>query len=277
MNCFVYGALLKGMALFESLFGAPCLGLAFTQGELYELGTFPGMIQADGLVYGEVYEIDDEILSDLDQIEGYFSGHEEDSLHLRKEIHATMMKDGKGLKAWAYFFNQDISKGRQINHGADGTTYGDYRRYRAEAESEHQWYLAYGSNMNSERLRDRVGAPLESVPGYLDGYRLVFNKLGLNETVYANIEAAGLKDRCPIVAYGLSIEQLQQLDRHEGEPNHYVRIGLPFYDNKANYTHIGHVYVAQPGRLVEGRKPSAEYLAHIRAGYEKHGFDSSVL
>ena len=129
MNCFVYGTILKGMHRNESLLDSPCLGLACTQGDLFDLGDYPGMIQGDGLVYGEVYEIDDEILAILDQIEGFFPGRAKDSLYLRSEITNTMLKDGQKLQAWAYFYNRDLSKAQRIQHG-------DYRRHRAEAESD---------------------------------------------------------------------------------------------------------------------------------------------
>lgn len=270
MKCFVYGTLLKGMQLYECLWRAPCIGLAFTWGDLYDLGEYPGMIQGNGLVYGEVYKIDNEILEGLDQIEGVFPGQEEYCLYLRKEITSTLMKDGKTIKAWAYFYNRNLSKATWIQHG-------DYRRHRAESESHRQWYIAYGSNMNSERLRDRVGEPMDSVAGYLDGFRLVFNKQGFNDEVYANIQSADPEEKCPFVAYCLTMEQLQRLDKCEGEPDHYVRLGYPFFDAKGRYTHLGHIYVARSGRLVEEQKPSACYLEHIKAGYEEHGFDTSLI
>ena len=63
------------------------------------------------------------------------------------------------------------------------------------------------------------------------------------------------------------------MDRYEGEPDHYVRLGYPFYDAKARYTHLGHLYVARPERLVQGKMPTDGYLDHIRAGYEENGFE----
>ena len=158
MKCFVYGTLLNGMSRFDALLGADFLGLAFARGDLYDLGDFPGMVAGNGRVYGELYEIDDGILSELDQIEGYFPGREDHCTYLRKEIDVFSMKNGQPVKTYAYFYNRDLSKARKIECG-------DYRRHCHESEYGDHWYIAYGSNMDSSRLRDRVGEPEKSRGG----------------------------------------------------------------------------------------------------------------
>ena len=70
---FVYGKLRKGGALpmDENFPGAVFVGNATVNGRLYDLGQFPGLV-INGLetkVRGAVYEIDDETLENLDEIE----------------------------------------------------------------------------------------------------------------------------------------------------------------------------------------------------------------
>ena len=61
---------------------------------MVDLGWFPGVLhRGDTSVQGEVYEIDEELLSDLDRIEGY------PSLYTREEI------DTPYGKAWIYIYN----------------------------------------------------------------------------------------------------------------------------------------------------------------------------
>ena len=68
MILFVYGTLKRGHRLNGFLSNAAYLGEAFTTGKLYNLGSYPGMVWGDGIVYGEVYEVDD--FATLDRVEG---------------------------------------------------------------------------------------------------------------------------------------------------------------------------------------------------------------
>ena len=269
MNIFVYGTLLKGMIRYPVLSGSPFSGMGFTLGRLYDLGDYPAIGNGNDLVYGELYEIDIYKFGVLDRIEGYNPQKIRQSLYVRKEITCTMLADGSKIDASAYFFNDSLKKYDRIIHG-------DYRRYKLENLSEKQWYIAYGSNMSLSRLTERVGAPYEWTAGYLEGYQLVFNKKADNGGVYANIAYKGIGFRCPFVAYRITAEQLSRLDRFEGEPAHYLRIGLPFPDADG-LPNIGHVYIANPGKLVQSRNPSAAYLQHIVDGYKEHGFETGSL
>ena len=112
--------------------------------------------------------------------------------------------------------------------------------------------------------------------GYLEGYKLIFNKKAANGGSYANLVYIGSSCRCPFVAYSITKEQLCRLDNYEGEPSHYIRIGLPFSDI-AGKSYIGHVYIANPDKLILNQKPSYDYLEYIHTGYEENGFDRSNL
>lgn len=129
------------------------------------------------------------------------------------------------------------------------------------------WYFAYGSNMDEERMRKRVGTWSARVPGVLAGWRLAFNKQADNKPGegYANIVPSS--DRTVEgVLYAVDEEALVVLDRYEGVPWHYRRERLAVERKDTGETVEAVVYVACPERVREGLRPSREYLHHLLAG-----------
>jgi len=86
MKVFVYGTLLKGMSRSHSLSTSRFEGFGVIRGSLYDLGSYPGIVDFDGSVYGEIYDIDSSTLVALDHIEGYDINYPESSLYSRKEV-----------------------------------------------------------------------------------------------------------------------------------------------------------------------------------------------
>jgi len=272
MKFFAYGTLLKGMSRSGVLCRSRFMGHGFANGVLYDLGAYPAIGEGSEIVYGELYEIDEKKLREIDRIEGCYPEDKHHSLYMRKEADITLLNDGSQESAYTYFYNHNLDDYHRI-------VCGDYRRYTLEKLPDNQynqWYIAYGSNMSSERLYGRIRETHEIKAGYMEGYRLMFNKKADKGGVYANIAYIGSGCRCPFAAYLISKEQLYQLDRYEGEPSHYVRIGLWFSDLKGE-SRIGHIYVANPDRLTHNHKPSDNYLKYIHTGYEEHGFDRNDL
>lgn len=72
---FVYGTLLSGMPNHRLLEKSKLVSSnARTYGKMLSLGGFPGAYHVgyvDGTIHGEVYEVDDDTLARLDQLEGY--------------------------------------------------------------------------------------------------------------------------------------------------------------------------------------------------------------
>lgn len=126
---FVYGSLMRGMER-ASFIGNPqkalFAGTGVARGTLYEVGSFPGMIEsANGsMVAGELYELfDPEIFFEtLDLIEGYRPDQPECSLYVRKII--TVVTPEGERRAWAYIFNQPVTGFQKIFSG-------DFRRLAA--------------------------------------------------------------------------------------------------------------------------------------------------
>jgi len=82
---FVYGTLKKGFCRHHALSRQNFLGVATTQAEykLLDLGDYPGLVSSDDgeSIAGELYEVDEACLQNLDVIEGVAVG-----LYARKSI-----------------------------------------------------------------------------------------------------------------------------------------------------------------------------------------------
>lgn len=119
---FVYGSLLSGFYNHVVLGDSTLLGVSKSPKgfAMLDLGYFPGVIKDDSSkgVIGEVYEVDDAILSRLDRLEGYLAHSPERGLYDRIEI------DTKFGKAIIYIYNNHY--GRSKENLVEG---GDWRLY----------------------------------------------------------------------------------------------------------------------------------------------------
>ncbi len=89
------------------------------------------------------------------------------------------------------------------------------------------YYFAYGSNMSEEQIRERLGREVIGEKGMLNGFELIFKKQAYKKPgiSYANIiNKEGSEVQGAI--YKISEEELAEIDRKEGYPNHYNRIVL---------------------------------------------------
>lgn len=94
---FVYGTLRRGGAGAMSIRfpNSKFIAEAKVSGSLYDLGAYPGLLlnEADSLVTGEVYEVDDETLNQLDEFEAA-------SHYLRKQVEISL--DTQKRICWVY-------------------------------------------------------------------------------------------------------------------------------------------------------------------------------
>ena len=271
MLIFVYGTFCKGLSRNSVLKDAKHLGIASCKGNLIDIGSYPALIQGDGKVIGEIYQIDpDVILQRLDEIEGYNEHNEIGSYYVRRKTAATLFSNGATVDAAIYFYNQKHAEHPSIECN-------DYRRYLLDKGKGPVYYLAYGSNLSTERLRGRIGKWGKTLSGCIPGYRLTFNKDDGESAVYANITAEKSGKDCLCVAYEVSRESLLILDKWEGvKDNHYIRTVLPFKSNSGEEM-MGYVYIAAPEKLVSGRSPSDDYKKYLVTGYKEHKLGDLIL
>jgi cation transport regulator ChaC len=139
----------------------------------------------------------------------------------------------------------------------------------------HLWYFAYGSNMSPGTFLDRRHMrPVETRRAFIDGYRLCFDiPVGPGERGVANLIADGAA-RTHGIAYLLTVEDAERLDRTEGVPNLYQReiIDLRF-DERA--TAAGFTYRSTVAAV--GRKPSARYLDILLHGARTYGLPDAYI
>jgi gamma-glutamylcyclotransferase (GGCT)/AIG2-like uncharacterized protein YtfP len=89
-------------------------------GRLYDFGDYPALIDGDGLIYGEVFEVDDETLHIIDAFEGYDPGEPGAGDYVR-----TLVRTVDGAEeVWVYRFRGDLGDAVPIASG-------DYRTGRS--------------------------------------------------------------------------------------------------------------------------------------------------
>ena len=137
------------------------------------------------------------------------------------------------------------------------------------------WYFAYGSNLDPDTfLGRRRMRPTEARRGCLDGYRLVFDlAVGPGERAVANLAPA--PDECVHgVAYAISRFQGLWLDRTEGVPRAYRRVGVSVRAGDGERLEA-FTYVSE--RRTLGRKPSDRYLNLLLRGAHHHGLPEDYV
>lgn len=130
------------------------------------------------------------------------------------------------------------------------------------------WYFAYGSNLHPRRRQSRAGlAPLETAPGLLRGWRLVFDMPGVPP---ADPAMASIRRDAAADVHGLLIRlsrrDFDALVRSEGGERFYVRetVEVATYGGREV---VAQAFVGTPGRRLSREGiPSRRYLDLLREG-----------
>jgi cation transport regulator ChaC len=138
------------------------------------------------------------------------------------------------------------------------------------------WYFGYGSNMSRATFVERRRIePRQVHAARLAGYRLCFDiPIGPGERAVANLSVDPLGEVWG-VAYQISAEHFEHLDRTEGVPQGiYKRVPVEVVTvadlRVAAFTYQSPISVA-------GRKPSARYMGLLLAGARENGLPASYL
>ena len=119
---------MPGLRLEAEMQGARFVGAAQVPGRLVDVGRYPGFLAGEGLVTGEVYEVDDAHLARLDGVEGVVIGDRAASQYWREEVTVTS-GPLQGQRVQTYVYNRPVD-------GCTPITHGDYRRYIREVGRE---------------------------------------------------------------------------------------------------------------------------------------------
>jgi gamma-glutamylcyclotransferase (GGCT)/AIG2-like uncharacterized protein YtfP len=118
---FVYGTLMSGFGNHRRLESRTILvGNGVTEGRLYHLGFYPGLIEGDGPVEGEVYRIiDGKVIESLDALEGYY-GAGAGNLYRRVSCEVRL-DNGDVCRCWTYVYEdaeEAIQNGILVEDGS---------------------------------------------------------------------------------------------------------------------------------------------------------------
>jgi gamma-glutamylcyclotransferase (GGCT)/AIG2-like uncharacterized protein YtfP len=115
---FVYGTLRRGgVRAMPDLFpAARFVGPGTVKGSLYDLGEYPGLSldESGSTVTGEVYEVDDEILRQLDEIEAT-------TFYSRRQVEVSLER--RGAACWVYVYDADSYPSRTLIASGDWIEY----------------------------------------------------------------------------------------------------------------------------------------------------------
>jgi gamma-glutamylcyclotransferase (GGCT)/AIG2-like uncharacterized protein YtfP len=120
---FVYGTLMPGCepaAMRETCAGMEIIGPGTVRGVLYDLGSYPGIVEGEGSVRGVVVRVPAGAWPALDRYEGCPGC--DDGLFRRIRTTATL-DSGQSLECWIYVYARDV-------HGRTAVASGDWRRHR---------------------------------------------------------------------------------------------------------------------------------------------------
>jgi len=139
--------------------------------------------------------------------------------------------------------------------------------------SNNVWYFAFGSNLNVDQMRDRVGEWHLSKRALVRNYKLVFNvysKKWLGNA--ANLQAT---DRFEEVVYGvvyqITQEQLAKLQAFERVPPTEIRVELE------DGNEISHAKAFIWETTSPGREPTPAYRKRMEVGLTDHGYDKTQV
>lgn len=134
-----------------------------------------------------------------------------------------------------------------------------------------KYYLAYGSNLNLNQVKERCIniKPIGSI--VLKDYRLVY-KGSADNFAYLTLEKSN-GDSVPLGLFELSSTDIYFLDIYEGYPTLYSKHYIPIEIENKKIKAL--IYIMNKG--FDYHIPSSDYIETCIQGYDDFGFDKSIL
>lgn len=133
-----------------------------------------------------------------------------------------------------------------------------------------RYYIAYGSNLNSEQMERRCPTAKEAAYGEIKDYQILFR--GNKNSAVATIEPSK-NDTVPVLVWELQERDEAALDRYEGFPSFYRKETMQMeLDGELAEAMV---YIMNDG--YEIGMPSEIYLNTILDGYDAAGFDPMAI
>jgi len=136
-------------------------------------------------------------------------------------------------------------------------------------------YFAYGSNMSSRRLRQRVPSARPAGTAALAGHRLAWHKKGRDGSGKCDIHLTDGDDLVYGVVYRIDPADKPRLDRAEGLGWGYQQKDIPVRLLRASETLIAFTYYAI--RVDPAYIPYDWYRDHVLIGAREHGLPEPYI
>ncbi|MEC7641087.1 MAG: gamma-glutamylcyclotransferase family protein [Nitrospinota bacterium] len=137
-------------------------------------------------------------------------------------------------------------------------------------------FFAYNELMDQRNMRERGLEFVSCSPVTLSAYKLVFNKIPLDNSGIENLGLANLVltpnnlGMVTGVLYEMSKGLLPKLDEIHGYPQEYNRKIHKLFRHDFNPTQ-GYVYMAQPGKMDDNLKPTKAMLKKYKGARKELG------
>ncbi|WP_179134039.1 gamma-glutamylcyclotransferase [Halobacillus massiliensis] len=216
MFLFVYGSLCKNQRNHHFLKEAQLVSeQAWINGSLYSgKSYYPLLVKnEDELVYGELYNVDETKLKEIDKLEGYHPS-DPSSLFTREKVKVS--SEYFTNEAFTYFASPHVEKVKKIDHG-------DWK-VEQQLKRDKLYYFAFGSCMDQERfIQGKVEHHFQNVAGsaVLKGYQLAFGH-HLKDGARADVRE-NRKEEVEGVLYHIEIDAVDYLYMREGVNKQHYR------------------------------------------------------
>ena len=135
-------------------------------------------------------------------------------------------------------------------------------------------YFAYGSNLCHDRLQQRVPSATFISKAKLSGYKLRFNKIGIDGSGKGNIEQTShSKDAVWGAMFQVRQSELSHLDNAESLGVGYERHRLSVHTPQGNIAVFTYIAILKDDNL----KPFHWYKAYVIHGALEHGLPESYI
>lgn len=131
-------------------------------------------------------------------------------------------------------------------------------------------YVAYGSNLNIQQMKNRCPTAKLYGTGTLEGYELQFK--GYPTSAFATI-APKAGSSVPVAVWDIQPRDEKSLDRYEGYPSHYFKEDVTV--NLGNEEVSAMVYIMN--QKMRFGLPSTGYYNTVLTGYNDCGLDTTAL
>jgi gamma-glutamylcyclotransferase len=136
-------------------------------------------------------------------------------------------------------------------------------------------YFAYGSNMSTPRLLERVPSARAVAVARLHKHRLQFHKKGRDNSGKGDVECTNdQKDVVYGVVFEIAVSEKPGLDRYEGLKNGYEEKSVPIHARDGEEL-IAVTYYAT--NIDPELKPYEWYKEHVVRGAREHGLPADYI